>query len=118
MTRSDYVILKGNKLCIPEQLPQRVPQAAHSFHMGIQKTKMLIREKVWFRNLDKQVETMIKSCHACQKVSQSPQEPPVVMTNLPTSPWKELSLYILGQMNNESVLVLIYTNYPLVAILK
>ncbi|XP_053390798.1 uncharacterized protein K02A2.6-like [Mercenaria mercenaria] len=63
---------------------------------------------------------MIKSCHACQLVSPSPQEPPVIMTKLPTGPFKYLEMDFTGPYGQESLLVVIdyYTRYPLVAIMK
>lgn len=45
-------------------LQQRVMQLAHEGHQGIAKTKSLLREKVWFPNIDRRVEAMITNCIA------------------------------------------------------
>ena len=39
---------------------------AHEGHQGIFRTKQLISEKVWFVNIDKQVEEFCKGCIPCQ----------------------------------------------------
>ena len=117
----DSLLLKGNKLVIPNSLQQRVLESAHESHMGIVKTKKLIREKVWFPNMDRLVENMVKTCNACQLTTTPPQEPPVQMTDLPKTKWTELAIDFCGPFSqNEYLLVLVdfYTRYPLVEIMK
>ena len=41
-------------------------QAAHQTHQGTTKTKLILREKVWWPLMTKQVEEMTLTCHACQ----------------------------------------------------
>ena len=96
LTVKDCMILKGNKLIIPAALQKRVLNLAHESHQGIVKTKQLLREKVWWPNIDKDVFDLIKTCHACQVTSIPPREPPVVMTKLPDGPWKQLGMDISG----------------------
>jgi hypothetical protein len=42
------VVLRGNRLVIPERLRPRILQLAHETHQGIVKTKQMLREKVYF----------------------------------------------------------------------
>lgn len=44
----DGVILKLNKIVIPMSLREKVIRLAHTGHQGIEKTKTLLRSKVWF----------------------------------------------------------------------
>ena len=41
-------------------------QLAHEGHQGIVKTKQLLRQKVWFPNIDAQVELLQSAYHAKQ----------------------------------------------------
>lgn len=66
VSSNDDLILKGSRIVVPTALEQRVLQLAHESHQGITKTKSLLREKVWFPNMDQRVETMITNCIACQ----------------------------------------------------
>ena len=43
------VLLKLNRLVIPKLLRQRMLDIAHQYHLGIVKTKGLLRENVWYR---------------------------------------------------------------------
>ena len=49
------LLLKCNCIVIPSALHQRVLQLAHSQHQGISKTKALLREKVWWPNINRDV---------------------------------------------------------------
>lgn len=42
------IILRGNRIVIPEEMQQQVVVLAHEGHQGVVKTKALLGEKVWF----------------------------------------------------------------------
>jgi len=56
LTCTDTVLLKSDRMGIPATLQERIVDIAHEGHMGIVKTKALLREKVWFPCMDKMVE--------------------------------------------------------------
>ena len=58
----DTIVLRGTRICIPEALQKRTIELAHQGHQGVTKTKGLLREKVWFPNIDHQVETKVEEC--------------------------------------------------------
>ena len=60
-----YVILQGSHIIIPESLQQRAIDLAHDTHRGRVKTKALLREKVWFPEIDRMVKETIDNCIAC-----------------------------------------------------
>ena len=62
LTVCDKVLLKRNLLVLPKSLRNRVLSLAHQGHLGLSKTKALIREKTWFPNIDKLTEDLITSC--------------------------------------------------------
>ena len=49
----------------------RATQLGHVGHQGIEKTKALLREKIWYPG---KVKTLIENCVACQAVG--PSNPP------------------------------------------
>jgi hypothetical protein len=63
------LVLRGSRIVIPESLQSKALKIAHEGHLGIVKTKQLIRYRVWFPGIDKMVETEIKQCSACQLVN-------------------------------------------------
>ena len=59
------VILRGTRIVIPAALQQRAIDIAHETHLGIEKTKSLIREKIWFPQIDNRVKNTIAKCTIC-----------------------------------------------------
>ncbi len=113
----DEVILRGNRIVLPQSLHNRAIQLAHLGHQGIVKTKQLLREKVWFPDIDKMVETTIKICLPCQASTQgtSPPPGPLQPTPLPKKAWTNVAVDFVGPF----LIVVIdeYSRYPEVEIL-
>ena len=93
---SHGLILRGTRIVVPHSLRQRAVDIAHEAHLGIQKTKALLREKVWFPQIDNVVKTTIEKCITCQAVA-SPNPPePLAMTQMPKSQWEVLNIDFYG----------------------
>jgi hypothetical protein len=112
-------ILRDVRLVIPESLQERIIDIAHEGHLGIVKTKRLIRSKVWFPSIDKQVERKIHNCLACQATDKSGSFPtPVKMSLMPNQPWEYVSIDFYGpiQPSKEYLMVTLdeYSRFPLV----
>ena len=100
------LLLRDTRIVILSSLQQNVVDLAHMGHQGIVKTKALLREKVWFYNIDSLVEDAVKNC-----LSMSP---------LPRAPWTELSMDF-GQISpNHFLFVVIdeYSRFPFVEIVN
>ena len=91
LVHKDDIILKGRRIVLLEALQNRAAKIAHAGHQGIVKTMVLLREKVWFKNMQPLVEENIKNCHTCQisthKLTRKPQQ----MLPLPAAPWAKVS---------------------------
>ena len=59
-TTTQGIILRGTRIVIPAVLQQRAIDIAHETHLGIEKTKSLIREKIWFPQIDSRVKDTIE----------------------------------------------------------
>ena len=59
MTSDGSLLLRGTRLVIPRSLQLRVMKVSHAGHLGLVKTKQLIREKVWFPGVDKLASDLI-----------------------------------------------------------
>nr|XP_034321902.1 uncharacterized protein K02A2.6-like [Crassostrea gigas] len=96
-----YLVLRGSRIVIPRSLRKQCVQLAHQGHLGIVGTKQQLRTKVWWPGMDKEVEKYVKSCHGCQITSAYP-------TPLPTGPWQELAIDLLGPFTSgQYVLVVV-----------
>ena len=53
------IVMCGNRIILPEKLWDHAVKLAHEGHQGKVHTKSRLREKVWWPNIDKQVESFI-----------------------------------------------------------
>ncbi|CAB4008235.1 Hypothetical predicted protein [Paramuricea clavata] len=97
-TNAGNTLLRGTRIVIPQCLQRQVINLAHERHQGIIKTKKLLREKVWFPDIDKLVGECIANCIPCQASTQIKMCEPLLMTNLPEGPWQNISVDFCGQL--------------------
>jgi hypothetical protein len=70
-----------------------VIKAAHNMgHLGMTKTKQMLREKYWFSTMNYMVEEMIKQCFECQVTIKQQRQEPLKMTEIPENPWEVVSV--------------------------
>ena len=67
-TTTQGVILRGTRIVVPTTLQQRVINLAHEAHLGIEKTKRFVKEKIWFPQIDTMIQNTIEQCVTCQAV--------------------------------------------------
>ena len=76
------VVLRGGRIVMPESLRKQTIVVAHKGQQGVVRTKVRLREKVWWPGMDKQVEEM-RACHPCQLIEPRAKPEPVKSTRLP-----------------------------------
>ena len=83
------------------------------------RTKSRLREKVWWPDLDKQFEKLIRDCYPCQLVGPRPKPEPIRSTPLPQGPWSEIAVDLLEIPKKENLLVVVdyYSKWPEIAFL-
>ena len=115
LTCTDTVLLKSDRLVVPAMLQERIVDIAHEGHLGIVKTKALLREKVWFPCMDKMAETKVKACLPCQVVTPVYTREPLQMSVLPDSPFDEVSVDF-AHVDGQTLLLVVddYSRFPFV----
>lgn len=88
----DGIILRGDRMVVPEKLQQKAMAIAHRSHPGMSTTKHLLRKYVWWPAMDRAVEEFIKSCTTCIKLSTSDPPEPLLLSNFPQGPWQNLAI--------------------------
>ena len=82
------------------------------------KTKLLLRDKVWFPKMDILSETTVKKCVECQiATALKPREPLCMTELLPKAPWQEISMDF-AEIGTKYALIIVddYSRYPVVEI--
>ena len=114
------LVLRGNRIVMPESLWKHTIALAHEGHQGMTRTKARLREKVWWPNMDKQVEQFVKACHPCQLVGPRSKTEPIRSTTLPEGPWGDIAVDLLEIPGGNHLLVVVdnYSRWPEVILLK
>jgi hypothetical protein len=109
-----------NKLVIPDSLQRKVIELAYEGHKGVVKTKQLLRDKVWFPRINKQVEDICRQCIPCLACTPSNNQEPLLMTELPSTPWSRVSADFCGPFPTGEYLLFViddHSRYPVVEII-
>ena len=101
------LVLRGTRLVIPMKLRKQVLDLAHEGHQGIVKTKQRLRTKVWWPGIDRQAEQRCRTCHGCQLVGKPLPPEPLKRTELPTQPWQDLAVDLLGPLPTGEYLLVV-----------
>ena len=96
LSSHDGCILWGHCVVIPPQGRTTVLHELHGGHCGITWMKSLARGVVWWPKLDKEIETMVRSCSKCQGQQDDPPTVPLIPWSWPTRPWSRLHIDYLG----------------------
>ena len=115
------LVMRGDRIVIPNTLRKRILEAAHEGHQGIVKTKSRLRTKVWWPKMDSDAERICKSCLGCQVVGQLNVPEPMKRTEPPSGPWQDVAVDLMGPMpTGESLLVVVdyYSRYYEVVIMN
>ncbi|CAK1585821.1 unnamed protein product [Parnassius mnemosyne] len=110
----DSILLRGNKIVIPQQLCKSVLDAAYEVHPGIVAMKEHLRSKVWWPRIDKDVEKLVKACKGCTLVGLPNPPAPMKRRELPAAPWIDVTMDLMGPLpSNEYLLVVVdyYSRY-------
>ena len=121
LSLAEGIVLRGDQLVIPDGLQQRVLDICHEGHLGIVKSKQLLRSKVWFPGIDRKMENKCKGCIPCQAAVIQKQRCPLRMTPTPDHAWQSVAADFCGPFpTGELVLVVIdeKSRYPAVEIIN
>ena len=100
-------LLWGRRVVIPQKLQKIILQELHSEHMGIAKMKALARSHVWWTGMDKDLESLAKSCPECAAVKQAPARAPLHPWIWPSRPWQRIHLDFAGPFLEKFFLVVV-----------
>ena len=81
-------MVKGNRIYIARSQRIKTLNAAHQGRQGIVKNKQLLRSKIWFHQMDREIELLIQKCLPCQAATLTNFQEPLKMTALPSGRWE------------------------------
>ncbi|PAA94395.1 hypothetical protein BOX15_Mlig014775g1 [Macrostomum lignano] len=118
LTVQDGAIIRGTKLVVPITLREKALAAAHGVHLGIARTKSLLRE-YWWPRMDKMVESRVGTCQVC-RTSKPRNRNFCTSWPKPEGPWTRVHVDFAGPIEGHYLLVLVdaYSGYPEVHLTK
>ena len=105
---ADDLIYKDNRLFVPSLLRKEILSKIHYSHLGINKSKSLLRESFFWPNMSKQLENLIKNCMTCKKFERNKYSEPMIPHNIPNGPWKKVGCDIFYLCGKTYLLVVDY----------
>jgi transposase InsO family protein len=107
------VIFKGRQVLIPESLRADIIEQLHQGHFGIEKTKRLARESVYWPGIGKEIDKMVKNCDTCQENQPCQMKEPLEPHDIPSTPWTKLASDLFTINGEDYVLITdYYSKYP------
>ncbi|GBM66736.1 Uncharacterized protein K02A2.6 [Araneus ventricosus] len=109
---SDYILDSGilfrnNRIVIPKTLQPTVLNELHLTHIGITKMKQLARRYCIWKNIDKDIENLVKSCKDCSSVKHSPAMAPLHHWDLPINNWDRIHIDYAGPIQGFHYLIVV-----------
>ena len=107
-------IFKGRQVVIPQSLREDILAQLHIGHQGIEKTRRLARESVYWPGIYKDVEQLVKTCGVCQEYQPKQHNEPLQPHDIPSTPWVKLASDLFTLDGEEYLLLTDYhSKYPM-----
>ena len=109
------VLCKGKQVMIPERMHGTILSQLHNGHQGVEKTRMLARESVYWPRINDDIDKMTKACGVCQEVQVANRKEPMIASEVPTKAWKVLATDIF-EIKGRNYLILsdYFSKFPIV----
>ena len=112
------ILLRGDRIIIPQTLQQEMLAKLHSGHQGITKCRQRARQSIWWPGINKEIDTMISKCLICCKYKRQNAEP-LKPTPFPEYPWQRVATDLFEWKKISYILVIdYYSRYIEIASLR
>ena len=79
--------MKRHRIIIPKALQNEILLKLYASHQGTEKTKLRARSVVYWRDLNRDIDNVTKSCSICQELQSKQAKEPLMPTEIPPRPW-------------------------------
>lgn len=104
---TDGVLVRNERATLPTKLRSRALKIAHSGHPGKVGMKRILREKVWWPGMDRDVEKEADDCLGCRAVSKMDPPEPMHRRDLPERAWQEIAVDFFSVADYPTLLIVV-----------
>ena len=104
----DGLLLKGQRIVIPNKMRSETLAKIHEGHFGIVLCKRRARDLVYWPNINSQIEEMVAKCEVCQEHHRKNQKETLIPTETPVRPWQILGSDLFCWNGKDFVIVVDY----------
>ena len=108
MSVYNKIIMRGERVLIPEKKRKDVLQNLHQHHLGITKTKQLARDTVYWPQMNAQIEDMVSRCEECLQLRNRQQKEPMIIHPIPDRPWSKVGSDLFELSNRHYIVAVDY----------
>ena len=105
LTVENGILLKGDRVCIPPELYERMLSDLHGNHRGIEKMRHLSQHTVYWPRLDADITDYVNRCKTCTQHKAKQAVQPMLPRDVPDSPWQELAADFFTHNHKEYLLI-------------
>ena len=102
---ADGLLMKGERLVIPNSMQEEMMNKVHEGHQGITKCIARAQQSIWWPGLSKRIKQKVENCAICAKEAHNFPEP-LLTTPLPDRPWQRVGADLF-QWNSAMYLVVV-----------
>ena len=109
----DGVVFKGSRVVIPLKLRSMMLDKIHTGHLGEVKCKNRARQVLFWPQMGRDIENIVRKCEACITFRNKQQSEPLQPLPVTTNPWSRVSTDLF-EFKNKQYLVCVdsYSGYP------
>ncbi|XP_060073561.1 uncharacterized protein K02A2.6-like [Ylistrum balloti] len=108
LTINEGIVLKGERIVIPESLQDEILSDLHVGHFGIEKTKLRARSIVYWHGMNTDIADMISRCSTCMDMRNNNQKEPLKPTPVPSGPWQVVGTDLFSWNQSDFLIVTDY----------
>lgn len=88
----DNLLWKSDRIILPSALQSNALTVAHLGHPGVISMQRILRNRVWWPGMDRDIKNVVKTCQGCILVERTDPPEPLKMTIMPEKAWHSLAI--------------------------
>ena len=98
----DGMLLRGQRMVIPQELQREILERIHEGHQGKVKSRERANSAVWWPGLARDINAIIEACPVCAENRPAQRHEPLKPTQLPGRPWEKLQVICVSTTRNST----------------